>query len=276
MPALLTRIDRPPWILTMSSINASTDAPSVTFNTRPSPPFARRRSPIASAPGWVVAVPITFAPRNESSSAIAAPMPREAPVTSATSPVNVLSMRVSVERRRKPYTETGSPCILTRRFTSPRLAGLIADFRGSDRKRLFGTLQEVHDHGNHALRFREQGEVARVRDHRELSIGYELESLDRMFETHEIAIALHDQERRRDGRELRLRKSRPPDRGCLVPKPRPVIGIGSNALVAFPLKQEGSRIGGKRGRGVQHFHVERGVRRPECRCIRRHAPDKIG
>src|SRR5690606_32042907 len=45
------------------------------------------RSPIALAPASDVAVPMTMAPCAASSSAIAAPMPRLAPVTSAISPV---------------------------------------------------------------------------------------------------------------------------------------------------------------------------------------------
>src|SRR6185437_15985719 len=86
MPALLTRIERPPRSFTIVSINPSTAAPSVTFNTRPSPPCADSRCVMACAPASEVAVPITFAPCAASSSAIAAPMPRVAPVTSAISP----------------------------------------------------------------------------------------------------------------------------------------------------------------------------------------------
>ena len=86
MPALLTRIEIAPNSLPMASMSASIALPSVTFSTRPPPPWAASRSPIACAPAAVVAVPITFAPSAASSSAIAAPMPRLAPVTSATSP----------------------------------------------------------------------------------------------------------------------------------------------------------------------------------------------
>ncbi len=56
---------------------------SVTSSTRPWPPCAASRSPIACAPASEVAVPMTVAPCAASSSAIAAPMPRLAPVTSA-------------------------------------------------------------------------------------------------------------------------------------------------------------------------------------------------
>ncbi len=60
---------------------------SVAFQTRPRPrmPAARRSAPNLSAPSAVVAVPTTVAPAPPSASAIARPMPREAPVTSARS-----------------------------------------------------------------------------------------------------------------------------------------------------------------------------------------------
>src|SRR5579885_975028 len=89
MPALLTRIDTAPNSLAIASISASTAAASVTSRTRPTPPCAASRSPIAAAPASLVAVPITFAPARARVSAIAAPMPRLAPVTRATSPVRI-------------------------------------------------------------------------------------------------------------------------------------------------------------------------------------------
>src|SRR5690554_1763963 len=86
MPALLTRIDSGPTSLPIASIRASTWPGTETSSTRPCPPCAASRSPIACAPASLVAVPITVAPRAASVSAIAAPMPRLAPVTSAISP----------------------------------------------------------------------------------------------------------------------------------------------------------------------------------------------
>src|SRR5690242_418730 len=100
MPALLTRIETPPCSFAISSMSASIAAPSVTLSARPSPPCGARRSPIARAPDSVVAVPMTFAPSAASSSAIAAPMPRLAPVTSAVSPVRGLSIGVASRRVR--------------------------------------------------------------------------------------------------------------------------------------------------------------------------------
>jgi len=88
IPALLTRMLSWPNSLLMLSISASTALASVTFNSRPVPPLAPSRSAMADAPDAEVAVPITVAPRFASSSAIAAPMPRLAPVTKAISPLN--------------------------------------------------------------------------------------------------------------------------------------------------------------------------------------------
>src|SRR5690606_3259423 len=95
MPALLTRIETGPNSFAIASTSASTDAASVTSSLRPCPPAACSRSPIAAAPPSEVAVPTTVAPSAASSSAIAAPIPRLAPVTSATSPCNTLSINCS-------------------------------------------------------------------------------------------------------------------------------------------------------------------------------------
>src|SRR5690554_5020358 len=86
MPALLTRIVSGPISLPIASIRASTCPGTETSSTRPRPPCAASRSPIAFAPASLVAVPTTVAPWAASVSAIAAPMPRLAPVTSAISP----------------------------------------------------------------------------------------------------------------------------------------------------------------------------------------------
>src|SRR5690606_38234746 len=87
MPALLTRIESGPNSLPTSPTSASMASPSASSSPRPWPlPIAGRRWPRASAPAWLVAVPTTVAPCSASRSAIAAPMPRLAPVTSAISP----------------------------------------------------------------------------------------------------------------------------------------------------------------------------------------------
>src|SRR5690606_12774183 len=87
MPALLTRIETAPNSLVIESISASTAPGSLTSSLRPWPPLPARRSPMACAPLSLVAVPMTVAPRAASSSAMAAPMPRLAPVTRAISPL---------------------------------------------------------------------------------------------------------------------------------------------------------------------------------------------
>ena len=88
MPALLTRIAGAPSRAATSASSASTDASLPTSSTAPRPlsPSACSASPIERAPSSLVAVPMTVAPCRPSASAIARPMPRDAPVTSATRP----------------------------------------------------------------------------------------------------------------------------------------------------------------------------------------------
>ncbi len=88
MPALLTRIPTAPSCASMSAIAASTLAGTATSSTRPRPlrPAAASAAEMSAAPAAVVAVPSAVAPWRASASRIARPMPREAPVTSATWP----------------------------------------------------------------------------------------------------------------------------------------------------------------------------------------------
>src|SRR5690606_40626879 len=81
-----------PMSLPIASTSASIAPSPLTSSTRPWPPCAASRAPIAFAPPSDVAVPTTVAPCAASRSAIAAPIPRLAPVTSATSPCNTFSM----------------------------------------------------------------------------------------------------------------------------------------------------------------------------------------
>ena len=87
MPALLTRISNLPNSFSMSAIRFSMVSGSAEFKARPSPPHCAKRSLIAAAPLSLVAVPMTLAPAAASVSAIAAPIPRDAPVTNATLPL---------------------------------------------------------------------------------------------------------------------------------------------------------------------------------------------
>jgi hypothetical protein len=82
MPALFTRMAMSPWCFWMSSTNESHLAASRTSSTMPVPGTRL-------APSSEVEVPITFAPCLPSSSAMAWPMPRDAPVTSATFPSSI-------------------------------------------------------------------------------------------------------------------------------------------------------------------------------------------
>ncbi len=83
MPALFTSIAMSPTCFCTSSMNASVCAVSRTFSTLPIPGTV-------AAPSALVDVPTTFAPCLPSSSAMARPMPREAPVTTATLPSNIV------------------------------------------------------------------------------------------------------------------------------------------------------------------------------------------
>ena len=77
-----------PWRASTSFSTASIIAASRTSRRAPSPSNSRSASEIVAAPASVVAVPTTFAPLRASASAIARPMPRVAPVTSATFPAS--------------------------------------------------------------------------------------------------------------------------------------------------------------------------------------------
>jgi hypothetical protein len=97
-PALFTRIETAPNSFSMAATSVSTPPESVTFSTAPRPeiPAVFSASPMPFAPASVVAVPTTVAPARPSASAIARPIPRDAPVTSATCPLR------SMARRRAP------------------------------------------------------------------------------------------------------------------------------------------------------------------------------
>src|SRR6202142_4401389 len=87
MPALLTRIVGSPSAAASAATSESVDAGSPAFQTAPRPrtSASRKASLIRAAPSSEVAVPTTKAPAPASRSAIARPIPREAPVTSARS-----------------------------------------------------------------------------------------------------------------------------------------------------------------------------------------------
>ena len=93
IPALLTSTCNPPWSLTIRSTSACAAMTSFTSRFAPAQPGkAARVWVILAAPSSLVAVPITTRPLWASSSAIAAPMPRDAPVTKATWPSNFDSL----------------------------------------------------------------------------------------------------------------------------------------------------------------------------------------
>src|SRR5437588_226089 len=107
MPALFTRIRTSPNSFWIDSTSASHCGASLTFRTLP-------MAGTFCAPASLVAVPITFAPCLASSVAIARPMPRDAPVTSATLPSSMLMLPSSpaASARAKPGRQA--------RMTAPR------------------------------------------------------------------------------------------------------------------------------------------------------------
>src|SRR6185312_6745399 len=109
MPALFTRMEIGPNSLPTASTRASTPALSVTSSTRPQPSYGDRRTSTEAAPAALVAVPTTIAPDAAKWSAMAAPMPRLAPVTKATSPCRLLLTNVSSLGR----TKSARPAICT-------------------------------------------------------------------------------------------------------------------------------------------------------------------
>ena len=89
MPALFTRMPIAPWRASIPFTTVSTLAKSRTSSRTPStlPGPACESAAIDAAPSSLVAVPTTRAPAAASARAIARPMPRVAPVTSASLPI---------------------------------------------------------------------------------------------------------------------------------------------------------------------------------------------
>src|SRR5690606_14623224 len=92
MAALFTRMVGMSPAASSDAIRASIDASALTSSTSPRPPCSCSAAVICAAPSAEVAVPMTFAPSAASFSAMARPMPREAPVTSAEAPCSGLLM----------------------------------------------------------------------------------------------------------------------------------------------------------------------------------------
>src|SRR5690606_6459970 len=123
MPALLTRMLIAPCSAAMASTRVSTAALSQTSSTRPLPPWSASRAAMACAPPSLVAVPFTVAPLAARRSAIAAPIPRLAPVTRATSPFS----NVFMELPRLCGTNRSRPGFTRRIEVGRRAQGLHVD-----------------------------------------------------------------------------------------------------------------------------------------------------
>jgi len=79
-----------------------------------------------------------------------------------------------------------------------RFTGVIARFSSCKWDFLLRRFQEIFDHWDHPLLFPKQGEVASIRDHRELGVGDELEGLKGVFKADKIVISEGDENRRFD------------------------------------------------------------------------------
>ena len=97
MPALLTRICRPPHIFTTSSTTSPTRAESVTLQAKGSatPPAARMPSIVSWRVSTLMSMQATLAPAPARVQAIARPSPRAAPVTIAGRPLRSAEMRAA-------------------------------------------------------------------------------------------------------------------------------------------------------------------------------------
>src|SRR5665213_3889602 len=100
MAALLMRIVGRPSPASRSATSAATEVASPASNTAPRPvrPCAANSALMAAAPAALVAVPTTRAPALPRASAMARPMPREAPVTRARSFSSMDSSSAAGER----------------------------------------------------------------------------------------------------------------------------------------------------------------------------------
>ena len=107
-----------------------------------------------------------------------------------TSPIEVMD-RPKTRRPTRRLNASG-PSVL------PGLARVVAQSGVCDGASLGGLFQEVLDDRNNPFRFRIQGEMARIRDHRELRTGDGPERLHGVVDSNEIAIADHDEHRRFD------------------------------------------------------------------------------
>src|SRR6188768_3133859 len=86
MAALLTSMVGMSPAASSRATSASMEPSVLTFSASPRPPDADSSAVIFAAPSSVDAVPITFAPAAARRNAMARPMPRDAPVTSAVCP----------------------------------------------------------------------------------------------------------------------------------------------------------------------------------------------
>src|SRR5215469_1371155 len=104
----------------------------------------------------------------------------------------------------------------------------------------------MFDHLDRFLLFREQSEVAGIRDHGKFGVWDEPEGLKGVLKAHKIVISDGDENRRIDGSQLLVRESFPLNADNLAPKRGPVIRIRSYFLVGFFLKLEARGVRGRR------------------------------
>src|SRR5512143_372849 len=79
-----------------------------------------------------------------------------------------------------------------------RFPGVVAHLSGSHRDSRVRLFHEMCDHRDYSLRFRIHGQMAGVRNHRELAVRDASEGLDGVLEADEIVISERDENRRLD------------------------------------------------------------------------------
>ena len=79
---------------------------------------------------------------------------------------------------------------------------MIPGLRIANRTTIPGLVQEVLDHGNHAVWFGEQREMAGVRDHCQLRIGEVPHGIHGVLNSDEVPVAQRDEKRCPNGSEL--------------------------------------------------------------------------
>ncbi len=170
IPALFTRTSTPPSSVMAATATASTAAESARSAThiRDSGAWTRQRSSTSASRSWRRATRPTVAPARASASAMPAPMPDDAPVTSTRFPATSYAMgHPSLEARLQTpiFAQIKRSCSNHRRATAPGLSwstvtSIVSfascvggEVRGelAERRRHLGVVHRGADHRDHVV-----------------------------------------------------------------------------------------------------------------------------